>query len=217
MRKDYSRSPPPRRRFVLLGCDFSSIHQFISRSSRRGSSRDRDTGCLFIGNIPYDYTEHDIKSLFKWMGDIEYVTIGMNHRSGRPKGHAFVQFYDARDAQDTHREFQGRIIEGRALHIDWDAGKQRKMRMYDRRPYDRPYRRDYSPRRRRSPGRRFGSGRYEHSPIGRRGSPPRYSSRSPRRNSIERSPIMRGSMSPPLYGRVAERTPSPTFESRNGK
>lgn len=64
------------------------------------------------------------------MGEIESVTVGMNHRTGRPKGHAFVQFRDPRDSQETHREFQGRVINGRALHIDWDAGRQRKMRMY---------------------------------------------------------------------------------------
>lgn len=64
------------------------------------------------------------------MGEIESVTIGINHRTQQPKGHAFVQFRYPEDAQATHREYRGRLIRGRSLHIDWDAGKRRKMQAY---------------------------------------------------------------------------------------
>merc|ERR1712137_421700 len=165
--RDRYRSPPRRR-------------------PRGGSSADRESGCLFVGNLPYDYTEHDIKSLFKKMGEIETVTIGMNHKTGQPKGHAFVQFRHPRDAQDTYRQFQDHVIAGRPLRIDWDAGKDKKMTSYrSRRPYDRPRysRRDsYSPRRRYSP-----------SPRRRR-----RDSRSPRRDS--RSPPRRRDSPPRSYG-----------------
>jgi len=195
------RSPPPRERY----------RSPPRRGSRRGSSRDRESGCLFIGNIPYDYREHDIKTLFKKMGEIESVTVGINHKTGQPKGHAFVQFRYPQDAQETHHEFQNYVIAGRALHIDWDAGKSNKMRNYrQRRPYDRPRhsrRGSYS----RSPPRRR---RYSRSPPRRRDSrsPPRRRdshSRSPRRRDSPRSPVPRRDSRSPVRDR------SPMRDSRS--
>merc|ERR1711982_133393 len=127
-------------------------------------------------------------------GEIETVTVGINHRTGQPKGHAFVQFRHPQDAQDAHYKYQGYGIEGRSLHIDWDAGRRNKMRRYrrERRPYDRD---SYSRRSRRdysyspSPPRSHHSPPHDRSP--RRGSPrsplPTHSPRGSPRH--ERSPL----------------------------
>lgn len=102
---------------------------------RRGSSQDRYSGCLFIGNIPYHFREKHIRDIFHKSGAIENITIGLNRATGQPKGHAFVQYCNYRDAQDAHYRFQGYRIDGRPLHIDYDAGMRQKLRSYGpRRP-----------------------------------------------------------------------------------
>ncbi|KAJ3043026.1 hypothetical protein HDV00_005933 [Rhizophlyctis rosea] len=83
------------------------------------------------------------------------------------KSYAFVEFEDARDAEDAYYEMQHRKVDGYLLSIQWAKNAPGRNWRYDDRRDDR---RSRSPQgRRRSPG-------------GRR------SSRSPRRSSRSRSP-----------------------------
>jgi len=175
-----SRSPPRRR----------------SPHIKRGSERERRTSTtLFVGNLPYMFRERDVAEVFERCGRIRNVTVGVNRRTGQSKGYAFVEFEDRRDAEDAFDKFDGYVIEGRRLRLDWDIGLERKM-VYG------------SSRSRRSPPRR---GHHSRSPRRYSRSPRRYSrsprrgSRSPRRGS--RSP--RRSRSPRNYSKSPRKSPSP--------
>jgi len=163
-----SRSPPRRR----------------SPHIKRGSERERRTSTtLFVGNLPYMFRERDVAEVFERCGRIRNVTVGVNRRTGQSKGYAFVEFEDRRDAEDAFDKFDGYVIEGRRLRLDWDIGLERKMVYGRRRSPPRRGHHSRSPR------------RYSRSPRRRS---PRRSSRSPRRSRSPRnySKSPRKSLSP---------------------
>jgi len=72
-------------------------------------------------------------------GKVKNVTIGINRRTGRSRGYAFVEFDTRRDAEDAYDHFQGYILDGRRLRLDWDIGIDRKRQIrYQRRHYKTP-------------------------------------------------------------------------------
>jgi len=140
------------------------------------------------------FRDRDVAEVFERCGPIRNVTVGVNKRTGQSKGYAFVEFEDRRDAEDAFERFDGYVIEGRRLRLDWDIGLERKMQYGRRRS---PPRRHHS----RSP-RRYGSRsprRYSRSPR-RASRSPRRPSRSPRR--VSRSPTRN-------YSRSPRKSPSP--------
>jgi len=151
-----------------------------------GKTDKKPTECLFVGNIPFDYQEEDIRDIFRSLGNLKKITMGRDRMTGRPKGHAFVEFYEIQDATEAFETLQGKEVSGRVLRLDYDAGLNRKHTgpsrgsrdgrddRYD--PYHRSSRpeRSRSPRdryARRSPDRRYG----EHSRQDDRGSRRAYS------------------------------------------
>jgi len=157
---------------------------------KRGSERERRTSTtLFVGNLPYMFRERDVAEVFERYGRIRNVTVGINRRTGQSKGYAFVEFEDRRDAEDAFDKFDGYVIEGRRLRLDWDIGLERKM-VYGR--HRSPPRRHHS----RSPRRNSKS--------------PRRNSRSPKRGrSPRRSRSPHRSRSPRNHSKSPRKSPSP--------
>src|SRR5258706_14928447 len=50
---------------------------------------------LFVGNLPYDTTEEDLRSLFTPYAEPSYVKIITDRETGRSKGFGFVELEDA--------------------------------------------------------------------------------------------------------------------------
>ena len=67
------------------------------------SSRDWDLSCkVYIGNLANHTSRHDIESAFGKYGSLRNVWVARN-----PPGFAFVEFDDARDAEDACRALDG--------------------------------------------------------------------------------------------------------------
>ncbi|MBS0350570.1 MAG: RNA-binding protein [Proteobacteria bacterium] len=73
-----------------------------------------DNKQVYVGNLPYQVTEQDLKNLFSKYGNIEQVKIVRNFSSGRSKGFGFVTYYtksEAKNALVAHgQKYQGRTI-----------------------------------------------------------------------------------------------------------
>merc|ERR1712110_429518 len=122
-----------------------------------GKTDKKPTECLFVGNIPFDYQEEDIRDIFRSLGNLKKITMGRDRMTGRPKGHAFVEFYEIQDATEAFETLQGKEVSGRVLRLDYDAGLNRKHTGPSRGSrdgrddrYD-PYHRSSRPERSRSP------------------------------------------------------------------
>ncbi|KAI6206819.1 putative bacteriochlorophyll 4-vinyl reductase [Aphelenchoides besseyi] len=77
----------------------------------------RDTGRLFLRNLPYICTESDLIDHFKRFGDINDCQCVVDRKSGNCKGFAMLTFMFPEKAVDAYRELDGTIFKGRMLHI----------------------------------------------------------------------------------------------------
>lgn len=73
---------------------------------------------LFVGNLPYDATEDEIRQHFSAVGTLSYVSIPLDRETGRKRGFAFVEFADAAQAQAAIQQFNNQPFKGRALAVN---------------------------------------------------------------------------------------------------
>ncbi len=73
---------------------------------------------LFVGNLPYDVTETELKELVSPVGAPLSVRIPMDRETGRPRGFAFVEFSEASQAQEVIQRFNQQVFKGRPLVIN---------------------------------------------------------------------------------------------------
>ncbi len=66
---------------------------------------------LFVGNLPYEFTEDDLRNLFSPYGEVQYVKIITDRDSGRSKGFGFVELTEEA-ADKAVAELNGKSIDG---------------------------------------------------------------------------------------------------------
>lgn len=83
-----------------------------------------DYAKIFVGNIPYDATEQDLKDIFRKLGSIENIHIPTSQATGRSKGFAFVEFEKTNDAKKALQLQKRLMLNGRTLYIQEFQGKK---------------------------------------------------------------------------------------------
>ena len=73
---------------------------------------------LYIGNLSYDATEEEVKSLFETYGPVSDVFIVKDRESGRPRGFAFVTMDTNESMLAAIEALNGEEFMGRALTIN---------------------------------------------------------------------------------------------------
>ncbi len=79
---------------------------------------------LFVGNLPYDTTETDLRELFSPIGSLSTVIIPTDRDTGKPRGFAFVEFDDPDQAAEASRQLNNKIFRGRAIAINEARAKE---------------------------------------------------------------------------------------------
>eukprot|EP00927_Polykrikos_kofoidii_P085516 TRINITY_DN9327_c0_g1_i1.p1 TRINITY_DN9327_c0_g1~~TRINITY_DN9327_c0_g1_i1.p1 ORF type:complete len:1302 (+),score=142.95 TRINITY_DN9327_c0_g1_i1:73-3978(+) len=78
----------------------------------------RDKSCtVFIGNIPYDAEEEELKDLFSRVGNVESVRLVCEKDSEQPKGFGFCDFTDQATARRAIAELHGHEFKNRRLRV----------------------------------------------------------------------------------------------------
>ena len=72
---------------------------------------------LFVGSLPYSFTNAQLEELFAQMGKVESATIITDKFSGRSKGFGFVEMATEEEAKKATTELNGKNIEGRAIVV----------------------------------------------------------------------------------------------------
>ena len=76
------------------------------------------TSKLFVGNIPYDLNESDLKSIFEETGHaITEVKIITDRFTGKSRGFGFISYDSESDAENAIQTFNGRQVGGRTLKV----------------------------------------------------------------------------------------------------
>lgn len=73
---------------------------------------------LYVGNLPYNVNEDDLRDLFAPYGTPESVIVIMDRDTGRSKGFGFVEFGNDTEARAAMQALNGREINGRALTVN---------------------------------------------------------------------------------------------------
>jgi len=72
---------------------------------------------LFIGNLPYQATEDDLRSHFSSVGEPTQIVRPLDRETGRARGFAFVEYADRETAETAIRQFDGQLFMGRPLAV----------------------------------------------------------------------------------------------------
>lgn len=73
---------------------------------------------IFVGNLAFSATEHDLRQLFEPYGAVEKITIITDRDTGRSRGFGFVEMPDKSAAQAAMQGLQGTALAGRALTVN---------------------------------------------------------------------------------------------------
>jgi cold-inducible RNA-binding protein len=73
---------------------------------------------LFVGNLPYDVTEIELKELFAPVGSLSSVVIPIDRETGKRRGFAFVEFGDKAKAEEASRRFNNQPFKGRSITVN---------------------------------------------------------------------------------------------------
>ncbi len=73
---------------------------------------------LFVGNLPYDVTEPDLKEFFAPVGQLSSIIIPVDRETGKRRGFAFVEFSDPALAEEAIRRFSNQPFKGRNITIN---------------------------------------------------------------------------------------------------
>ena len=73
---------------------------------------------IFVGNLSFQTTEQDIRSLFEGYGAVDRVNIVTDRDSGQPRGFAFVEMANDAEGNRAIEGINGRDVGGRALNVN---------------------------------------------------------------------------------------------------
>src|SRR3954453_23870241 len=73
---------------------------------------------IFVGNLSFQTTQDELHAAFAAYGNVERVNIITDRDSGQPRGFAFVEMTEKRDAETAISQLNGAELNGRALNVN---------------------------------------------------------------------------------------------------
>ncbi len=105
---------------------------------------------LYVGNLPMEMTETELKDLFTEAGNVASAKIITDRQTGQPRGFGFVEMETKLEGQKAISMLNGRQVEGRVLAVNEARPQARSGGGRRRRSRRRLRRRRWRWRRRRS-------------------------------------------------------------------
>jgi RNA recognition motif-containing protein len=72
---------------------------------------------LFVGNLPYQAGEDDLRTHFGQVGPPTQIVRPLDRETGRARGFAFVEYADRAVAEEAIKRFDGQLFMGRPLAV----------------------------------------------------------------------------------------------------
>ena len=72
---------------------------------------------LFVGNLPYQATEDDLRTHFSQVGQPTQIVRPLDRETGRARGFAFVEYAERTAAEEAIKKFDGQLFMGRPLAV----------------------------------------------------------------------------------------------------
>ncbi len=71
---------------------------------------------IYVGNLPFNATEEEVRDLFKDYGTVESVNLITDRETGRPRGFGFVEMSSG--AQEAIDALNQTDMKGRSLNVN---------------------------------------------------------------------------------------------------
>ena len=73
---------------------------------------------IYIGNLPYNTSEDDLRDLFSAHGEVSSVNVIIDTDSGRSKGFGFVEMPDKAQAESAINAINQTDVNGRSVRVN---------------------------------------------------------------------------------------------------
>ena len=92
---------------------------------------------IYVGNLPYDFTEEDLRDMFDQFGEVANVKIVTDKVSGESKGFGFIEMERKSEGKDAIQVLDQSAVRGRNVRVHVARPKNgRQQRNRNRRPGD---------------------------------------------------------------------------------
>jgi cold-inducible RNA-binding protein len=86
---------------------------------------------LYVGNLPFNVTEEDLRSMFVQAGNVISVSLIKDRDTGRSRGFAFVELSTQAEAEKAVSLFNNTQLDNRTLKVNLarprdDSGKYKR-------------------------------------------------------------------------------------------
>jgi hypothetical protein len=107
---------------LLIGCILGGVLVVIAPVLLK-EVREDEVSSIYVGNLPFNAGESDIRNLFAPYGEVIEVRLVKDRRSRRPKGYAFVEM-SVSDARSAIKHLNDTDYAGRTLRVN--EGKKKE-------------------------------------------------------------------------------------------
>ncbi len=83
---------------------------------------------IYVGNLPYNVVEEDLREIFEEYGEVSEVKIISDKLTGRSKGFGFVEMDNAGEAQKAIEELNNAELGGRNIKVNESRPKSEDSR-----------------------------------------------------------------------------------------
>jgi len=101
----------------LVAAEFR-LASWLTVGGRKPQDRGEDTMDIYVGNLPYQASEQDLRQLFEPYGDVAAVRVVTDKFSGQSKGFAFVEMPNRPEALQAIEKLNGTDLQGRSLRVN---------------------------------------------------------------------------------------------------
>lgn len=88
---------------------------------------------LYVGNLSYQVTEEELRTMFGQAGTIESVAIPVDRQTNEPRGFAFVTMGTGAEAQAAIRMCDGKTLGQRQIRVNISQPKESSGGSYNNR------------------------------------------------------------------------------------
>ncbi|MEM9696725.1 MAG: RNA-binding protein, partial [Myxococcota bacterium] len=73
---------------------------------------------IYVGNLPFHTTEHELRSLFENYGAVDRASVVMDRETGRSRGFGFVEMSNDDEGTGAIEALDGSDFDGRRLKVN---------------------------------------------------------------------------------------------------
>lgn len=72
---------------------------------------------IYVGNLPYDYTEEELRDMFDQFGEVASVKLVTDKTSGLSKGFGFIEMERKSEGKDAIQVLDQSAVRGRNIRV----------------------------------------------------------------------------------------------------